>query len=207
MSTYREIFINMLKEKVQEMELSSELTNEEITEKIEQIFEKVFSDDLLSKHANEILNTLEPKTPIMYEENRLMMQEFESRLQFKWLDALYISQIFLTVSTESTVELMQEIFDSGDKITNPNLNYISIFNSEMIQLQKQSIILAKEMITLLKGGYSEAAFSRWRNLYEVSVIMKCFLKINVEDSQLAGQVALEFYASSLLKDRKILEKI
>lgn len=206
MTTFHEIFIDMLEEKIEDFKLTEHLSNKEIDEKVSSVIEKVFSDELLSKHAKDILNTLEPKAPIMYEENRLMMQEFESRLQRRWLDALYISQLFLTITTESTVELMEEIFEAGDKNTEPNLNFIPIFDSEMLLLQKQSIVLAKEMLVLIKSGFSEAAFSRWRSLFEVSVIMKCFVKVMSDEESKAETVAKEFYISSIIREKKILLK-
>lgn len=48
---------------------------------------------------------------------------------------------------------MEEIFEAGDKNTEPNLNFIPIFDSEMLLLQKQSIVLAKELLEehLLQG--------------------------------------------------------
>lgn len=99
---------------------------------------------------------------------------------------------------------MDEIFDNGNKKN--NLNYISILKSEMIELQAQAIVLAKEMNLLLKSGYSDAAFSRWRSLFEVTVIMGCLSKIFQTNQESAEKVAFEFYLSSVIAERKKARK-
>lgn len=195
--SYQKLLEELLEDKIEELRKEESFTDSEIEDKIKLILTEVFSEEFVSKHAKDILNILEPKSPIMYEENRLMMQEFESRLQMRWLDAFYIVQLFITISTESTVELIHKIFEQGETCTDGK-KYINIFYSEMILLQKQAIILAKEMNHLLKGGYSEAAFSRWRSLFEVSVIMKCLAKVLDEDVEKGEMVATEFYVAGLI---------
>lgn len=204
--TYHELLIEILEEKIEEIKQEQILSYEDIEEKVSKLFEEIMSDEFLSKHAKEILNILEPKAPIMYEENRLMMQEFESRLQLRWLDAFYIIQLFLTISTESSIELMDELYSNGEKSTDGSKTFINIFESEMIQLQRQAIILAKEMNLLLKSGFSEAAFSRWRSLFEVSVIMGSMIKLKHKNTKQAQTVAQEFYLSGAIIERAVAEK-
>ena len=60
------------------------------------------------------------------------------------------------------------------------------------------------MLVLIKSGFSEAAFSRWRSLFEVSVIMKCFVKVMNDEVNKAEIVAKEFYISSLIREKNIL---
>lgn len=201
--TYQRLLEELLKEKVEELKNEGVFTDFEIEEKIDDKLSEVFSEKFVSKHARDILNMLEPQSPIMYEENRLMMQEFESRLQMRWLDAFYIAQLFITISIENTVELINEFFEQAET-SSDGKKYISIFYSEMILLQKQAIILAKEINHLLKGGYSEAAFSRWRSLFEVSVIMKCMVKAFDEDHKNGELVATEFYVSGIVKKIEVV---
>ena len=62
------------------------------------------------------------------------------------------------------------------------------------------------MLVLIKSGFSEAAFSRWRSLFEVSVIMKCFVKVMSDEESKAETVAKEFYISSIIREKNSLEE-
>ncbi|RLK62628.1 hypothetical protein D3H64_08730 [Atopobacter sp. AH10] len=202
--TYQSILSDKIQELVNELRNREGTSELEIDQKVNNFLDAIFSKDFISKHAISILEVLEPKAPIMYEENRLIMQEFESRLQFRWLDAFYITQLYITISVETTRELMEEILNKTAISDNGRKN-IDVYFSIMFQLQRQSILLAKEMITLLKGGYSEAAFSRWRSLYEVSVIMNCLEKAAEQDSENIGIVVKEYLASAFVRSLELAE--
>lgn len=73
---YQKMVEEMLEKIANELQENVKLKDKEKEDKVNEIIDKIISEDLLGNQAEEILNTLEPKAPIMYEENRLLTQEF-----------------------------------------------------------------------------------------------------------------------------------
>ena len=69
-----------------------QIMNDEKTvkeEDLEKLFEKLYSSEVIEKISDPIYQTLIQTAPQMVEEDRLLTQEFESRLQQRWLTAFY----------------------------------------------------------------------------------------------------------------------
>lgn len=59
---------------------------------------------------------------------------------------------------------------------NNNLLFYALQN-----IQARAILISRECLALIKGGYPDGAFSRWRTIYELSVIGKLLYEENDQD--------------------------
>ncbi|MGJ8678490.1 MAG: DUF5677 domain-containing protein [Akkermansiaceae bacterium] len=60
-----------------------------------------------------------------------------------------------------------KLIDENKKAGDPDKKFL--FHA-LIQNHSRSCLVAEEILHLLKGGYPDAAFSRWRSLYELAVV-------------------------------------
>ena len=158
--------------------------------KIEEMVEKMYSPEMINKYSDPMYESLINQAPIMYEEHRLEQQEFESRLQMRWLDAFYGLKSVITISEEIGMGLIDEFLEKSkndDGTSSVPLEYDIAF-----KLHGKSVVVSKEILTLLQSGYSDAAISRWRTLHEISVILNLITDTLRNNTNLAKELAIRF---------------
>ncbi|MFC0616182.1 DUF5677 domain-containing protein [Enterococcus faecalis] len=173
-------------------------------EKIEEMLEKIYSPEMINKYSDPMYKSLINQAPTMYEEHRLEQQEFESRLQMRWLDAFYGLKSVITISEEIGIGLIDEFLEKNkneDGTRSVPLEYDIIF-----KLHGKSVVVSKEIFLLLQSGYSDAAISRWRTLHEISIILCLITDTLKKNASLAKELVIRFYNRSIVEEFKI-EKI
>lgn len=196
---------DFLLEKIKELIEEKEKSGREIgQEKIEKMVEKMYSPEMIDKFSNTMYESLINQASIMYEEHRLEQQEFEARLQMRWLDAFYGLKSVITISEEIGMGVINEFLEKSkddDGVSTIPLEYDIAF-----KLHGKSVVVSKEILTLLQSGYSDAAISRWRTLHEISVILNLITDTLQNNTNLAKELAIRFYKRSIVEEFKI-EKI
>lgn len=170
-------------------------------EKIESIINKIYSKEMIDEYSEPVYNTLINQAPIMYEEHRLEELEFESRLQMRWLNAFYGLKSVITISEEISMGIIDEYLEGKKR---DDGTYIVPFEYDMaFKLHGKSIVVSKEIFTLLKSGYSDAAISRWRTLHEISVVLALITDCIENNKDRAQELADRFYNRSIIEEYKI----
>lgn len=131
-------------------------------QKIEDILNSTLEKSLPAI-TESLMESLESQTHYMLSEHRYIRDEFIARLHRRWFEAfdslerLIISSLEIGENTHSNFH---------EKLTDENK---FLFES-LSKLHARGIQVAKETLVLMQNGFAEGAFSRWRTLYEISVI-------------------------------------
>lgn len=105
-------------------------------------------------------------------DNRENLRRFEERLYERWHEPIDLYESMVQLAIEFG-EKQKSRLGKGKKI---------ISNAKQVALLKihaRSILIAKEILVLLKEGYVDGAHTRWRSLHEIAAI-SFFLKENEE---------------------------
>lgn len=133
---------------------------------------------MVEKISEPIYQTLIQKAPQMIEEDRLLTQEFESRLQKRWLTAFYNLSSVIKLSEETAMDIIDEYIETKATNTNKQDEYqVSLVFDVLLKLYSKAITLSKEILLLLKSGYSDGAMSRWRSLHECNIYLNILFKL------------------------------
>ncbi len=128
-----------------------------------------------------ILKELKRKAPGMLRERRAMTAGFEKRNFRRWRKAFDRFEILIV--------MIEEIGQEHDRDCRPAAKLADDFKFEALaHLLPRALLVAREILCLLRGGYPDAALSRWRSLYELSVVAQFI-------SQHDAAIALRYLAS------------
>ncbi|WP_254704096.1 MULTISPECIES: DUF5677 domain-containing protein [Bacillus] len=178
---------------------------EEIDEdKLLSAIKGVYSKESLDEYASPIYSTLKQTTPKMVEEERLIHQEFESRLQLRWLNAFYDLASVIKISEETAMDIIDEYMEERVEMEN-NKYSISVTFDVLMKLFAKAIVISKEIYTLLKSGFSDGAMSRWRSLHECNVYFRN-LTSRYSDKEFTDDLICKFIDYSFVEDYQELTK-
>ena len=127
------------------------------------------------------LAELRRDAPKMLRERRRMTSGFETRNFRRWKAAFD--------ELEMLIVMVEEICATLDGALRPQASEENDYRFEALaHLAPRAILVAREILHLLRGGYPDAALSRWRTLYELSVVSHFLLQNN-------SDIALRYLAS------------
>lgn len=117
-------------------------------------------------------------------------QEFIARQEQKWFRAFVASEAMYIITLE-TAESYSEYVESlpKEKFQSKCWTYIVMQHIHGRALQE-----FLEIITLMKNGFADGAYARWRSMYELSIISSFIM-------QYGENVAKKFYEASETDDR------
>lgn len=173
-------------------------------EKIESIINEMYSQESIKSTSLPLYENLIKDAPKNYEHHRLIMAEFESRLQQRWLDGLYTLQSVITISEEVSVSIINEYIE--DKKEEDGTYLIPIEFDILVKLQAKAIVTAKEIFTLLKSGFPDAALSRWRGLHEINVIFTLLCNALKTEEMLGKELTQRFWDTFAIERYKIIQQ-
>lgn len=132
--------------------------------------------DTLPEVSLRVYESLLEKSSEMLERDRLTRVGFESRLLLKWSEPFKLLKMMNVIALEVGENIYKEIYTDGkDKI--------SAKDEVLIRTHARGCRIVDEIICLLKGGYSDAAFARWRTLHEIAVLCLFIEENNIDLSQ------------------------
>ncbi|MDT3393302.1 MAG: DUF5677 domain-containing protein [Bacillota bacterium] len=170
-------------------------------DKIEEMLNLMYSKKMIQQYAKPLYDSFISNAPEMYEEHRLEKVEFEARLQQRWLKAFYGLESVITISEEAGMGIIDEYVE--DKKREDGTYRIPIEYDVVFKLHAKSVVVSKEILTLLQAGYSDAGISRWRTLHEISVILGIFTFYLQNNEKMAKELAIRFYKRSIIEEYKI----
>ncbi|MDL5041592.1 DUF5677 domain-containing protein [Heyndrickxia coagulans] len=117
-------------------------------------------------------------------------QEFLSIQEQKWYKAFVASEsmyIMVLEATQSYVEHVNEL--PKEELKNHNYTFTA-----MLHIHGRALQQFFEIISLMKNGFADGAYARWRSMYELSIISSFITKYG-------ERVAKAFIQSSETNDR------
>ncbi|MGD6897094.1 DUF5677 domain-containing protein [Bacillus infantis] len=166
-------------------------------DKVKKLLEKIPSilngstDDTANSTYQSLLNTIHDMNS--YEED---LNEYnQSSIKSYWYEALILLQAVIKISEESSIEMLEELNEKeiDDK---DDLLYSVLF-----KIHSRSISMAKEILILLRNGFSDGSLARWRSLHESTVIFT-LLTNNFQDKDFTYNLIERYIDFSEIEDAK-----
>ena len=184
----KDTFMKTVKNRIEEAETEAEA--KEVIEKLEKIDLSDLFKEMLFKMADD---TTQYMKKTMYEEVmafRAGEEEFIVRQEQKWYRGFVASEAMYIMTLEVAESYVQYVNDLSieEKIQNNN-TFLA-----MLHIHGRALQEFLEIITLMKNGFADGAYARWRSMYELSIIAS-FITENGEN------VAKAFIEASETDDR------
>lgn len=191
---YEEILQNLIRVEVEKKLKKGEEINED---KLQSVIQELYSPEKIHEYADPIYQSLLEQGPSMVEEERLMTQEFESRLQLTWLPAFYSISSVIKIAEETAGEVIDNYMEKCAK-EEDNQYFVSLTFDVLLKLYSRSIVLSKEIKMLLQSGFADGAMSRWRSLHECNVYFT-ILTMNYNDKTFTEDIVHKFFEYSTIE--------
>lgn len=133
-----------------------DLTEEDIHDVVEESMENSI-DDLATHTYERILSNDEG-----LERYRQTIEDFQKRLEERWGESLELLERLIIWSMECGRALNQKFGFQARQ--NDNCQF-----QALLHLHSRAVQVALEIHHLLKGGFADGAFARWRSIYELSI--------------------------------------
>lgn len=162
----------------------------ELLEKIENLDVSDITQKLLKDMSEDIKNDFETNMYEYVSDFRLVENEFLARHEYKWNRAFVSSEAFYIMIMEAIERFTEHVesLDYNDKQHNI-YTYIAL-----LHIHGRSLQQFLEITTLIKNGFADGAYARWRSMYELT-IMAYFIDKHGENT------AKAFIESSETEDR------
>jgi hypothetical protein len=119
--------------------------------------------DFVENVTNDSLDTLKAEAGQMIKEHASIQRGFEKRLYRKWQQPLQLMEMFIFIAEEAGSDYNDHIRSTSD--------ISKAYKFEALRrLHARACQVAKEVLTLLKSGFSDGAHARWRTLHEICVV-------------------------------------
>lgn len=115
----------------------------------------------------------------MHEEvmkSRIDEQEFLLRMESQWCDAFVASEAMYTLVLDSAERYVDYVSSLQEGERNEKIKVFTVIK----YIHGRALQQYLEIITLMKNGFADGAYARWRSMYELSIIAK-FIIENGED--------------------------
>ena len=130
--------------------------------------------------AKGLLKSLKEKAPGMLREHRESDSGFRERNFQRWAEGFDLLEMLIVIAEESGSDFNTEF--------RPHAVQQSSFVFEAVcGLHARAVLVAREVLCLLEGGFADGALARWRSLHEIAVV-SAFL--SERDNQLAEKYLL-----------------
>lgn len=154
-------------------------------------FDKIISDVIeksLPQTSNLLIKSLKSGAGEMLEEHRLIRQEFEARLLRRWSKPLNLLEMYTVISQESG-EILHTDYCETAKVNN------DLVFEVLTRIHGRACQITYEILCLLRSGFADGAFARWRTLHELAVISLFIYKhgIDVAERYLEYQVIENYF--------------
>lgn len=124
---------------------------------IEEVFPHVLKSQLESR-----LNQLESCRQAMLHERSGYIANIQNGTYLLWKEGLDQLEQFIVLNLEWGTKLINEFNANGDAERKHRFH-------ALIKNHSRACLISEEILHLLKGGFADAAFARWRSLYEIAV--------------------------------------
>jgi hypothetical protein len=145
--------------------------------------------------AQSMLKDLKKKTPGMLRKRKESDAGFERRNYRRWKTPLDLLELLWGISEEVGAKFNQ--IERPAAVTAKDYQF-----EALVSLHARSLLIAREILCLLYGGYPDGALSRWRSLHELAVT-SVFLR--TQDQEVSHRYLASFPFASLRAAKQLHE--
>jgi len=143
-------------------------------------------ESLRPKLAKLYIRSLKRSGPAMLRESRKIADGFERRNLRRWRRVFDLYEMLIAMACE--------IGEAHDRDARPEAIRTDDYRFEALShIFPKAVLVSREMLCLLKGGFPDAALSSWRGLFELSVVAK-FIAENDQEIALRYLASFDFRA-------------
>lgn len=118
--------------------------------------------EVRSKLAATFLKKLRRNAPKMLRERRSQLAGFEKRNFRRWRKAFDLFEMMVVMA--------EELGENNDAALRAQAQQEQDYKFEALaQLHPRAVLVSREILCLLKGGFPDGALARWRSLHELTV--------------------------------------
>ena len=165
---FGQFFKDTLKEIL--VEHVKELKNQSEIDKFYEKYEKADFSGLYLEMINDTSNQMVRDAKMIMHENTLLFRgeetEIIARIEQKWSNAFATSETMYMMVLES----VKDYSDYVNKIDNKEREKSIHKYTALKYIHGRGLQQFLEIITLMKNGFADGAYSRWRSLYELNII-------------------------------------
>ncbi|WP_257009736.1 DUF5677 domain-containing protein [Evansella halocellulosilytica] len=167
---------DVLMQEIDRILVEKKQQGKEISEsKFDSAIKNIYSKNSINQQAELIFKSLKESAPKMVEEERLVHQEFKSRLQLQWLNPMHNLASLIKIAEETGIDIIDDYLESTNQQNFESYSVSETFDV-LIKIYAKAIVISKEVYTLLNSGFSDGAMSRWRSLHELNVYFQNLTK-------------------------------
>lgn len=197
LNEYEEMTKELLTKYIDEQEESGKLIDEK---KLDSLIKKFYSKEFIDNHAaNPIYENLKIQAPKMIIENQLIQNEFESRLQLRWLNAFYDLMSIIKIAEETATDIIDDYMENHSVVVDSEKQAVSLTFDVLMRIFSKSLVVSKEIHTLLSSGFVDGAMARWRSLHESNVYFRV-LTHNYENENFTRKLVEKYADYSIVEN-------
>ena len=170
------------------LEHVKEIKNQSEIDEFHEKYEKADFSELLLEMINDTSNQMVRDAKMIMHENTLLFRgeeaEIVARIEQKWSNAFVTSETMYMM----VLETVKDYSDYVNKIDNKEREESIHKYTALKYIHGRGLQQFLEIITLMKNGFADGAYSRWRSLYELNIIASFISKY--------GEEVAEAYISS-----------
>lgn len=149
----------------EDTDIQINIEEEDITSILDE-YTKRLSDEIpkiVQETSEVILSNLRSRAPEMLSEHAEIRGRFEESVFQKWGKALELLEMFIVIATEAGDDFNKEFRPAASEDNDFVFDVLT-------RLHARSCQIANEILTLLKSGYADGAYARWRTMHEIAVV-------------------------------------
>lgn len=166
--------------------------------KLPKVLREVISKTI-TESADVLLKELKSKSSKMLDERRRYEKGFEKRLFQRWKKPFDLLEMFLEIALEAGAEFNEEYREEASKTSDFRFDVLT-------RLHARGCLIGFEILSLLKHGFADGAYARWRTLHEIACISFFILEHNQDIAKRFLQYEIvESYRQALAYQKHCLE--
>lgn len=132
------------------------------------------AEELVDEGVDVLLDELAESYGEVVDEEKETRHGFETRLYYRWGAAFDVMEFYIMLNHQSGRLFGTNHGDDEEEEENHML-------AALVRLHARACQVAREVLALMRKGYADGAFSRWRALYEMAATAR-FIAENGEDT-------------------------
>ncbi len=172
---------NLLQEHITGLIAEGKVSDDQIQEVVDETIQGV-----LPEISEVLLGSLKRRAPKMLKERRGLTSGFRRRHLKRWRRAFDLLEMLYVICEEAGAEFNAETRPKSVEDKD------QVFEA-VVTLHARALLVANEILCLLKGGFADGALSHWRTLHEIAVIAQF---LSEHDCDIAERYLMSFHVQA-----------
>lgn len=151
--------------------------------------------DLVFEYSDELLAEYAAKYPSVIDDEAATREGFETCLHQRWGQAFENFEFFILLNHEAGSTFKQHLIED-DELSDTDPLFSALF-----RLHARACQVSREVLALIRAGYADGAFSRWRALYEIAISAQFISKYGKDTAErfLRHKIVDDYFEAELLQ--------